>query len=83
MNEILMAAAEKASRKRDWMVSQAKTKGPTAAFYVGLVYISQAIDHAKTVAASGDEEEAKRAMSRLRNVSEDADYRYKSERNDK
>lgn len=81
MSEVLLAAADKASRKREYMIQQAKAKGPSAAFYVGLVAISKAIDHAKTVPVVGDG--ALDAYIKLRDVSADIDLRYKAERDGK
>lgn len=78
MSSVLLTAIDKASRKREYMIQQAKTKGPSAAFYVGLVAISQAIDHAKTVPVVG--EGTLTAYIKLRDVSADIDLRYQSER---
>ncbi len=60
--------------KRDQMVSDAKSKRPTAAFYVGLVRISQAIDIAKEGNVTEDH---------LRSVAADIDARYRAERDGK
>ena len=82
MSEILLAAVDEASRKREYMIQQAKAKGPSAAFYVGLVSISKAIDHAKQ-ASVGSRDDVAGAMVRLRNVATDADLRYQAERDGK
>jgi hypothetical protein len=82
MNEVLLAAADKASRKREYMIQRAKSKGPSAAFYVGLVSISKVIDHAKQ-ASVGSRDDVVAAMVRLRSVTADTDLRYQSEREEK
>lgn len=61
-------------QKRNHMVLDAKTKRPTAAFYVGLVRISQAIDMVK---------EGRVAEDHLDAVVVDVELRYKAERDGK
>lgn len=78
MNDVLRIAADKASRKRDWMIRQARQKGPSAAFNVGLVRISQAIDRARK---TGDDLDAVRSsMGHVLATIDDIDARYDSEK---